>query len=97
MSIISDSPPLTSREQWLISQIAEHSRKLDALLGKPIPGHWTPIGQMRDPNTADDPVLARKLMKKMLQRAKRESGKLPFFWNEEPGDGLLDTDTVQMA
>lgn len=56
-----------------IEEVQEYVRFSDRLLGKPIPGRWTPIGQMRDPDTADDPVLARKLMKEMLDKAKRES------------------------
>jgi len=56
---------LSKEEQENIQDIAELNAIYDLMLGKPIPGEWLPWGPKRDPDTAEDPEVARKLLNQM--------------------------------
>lgn len=56
---------LNKEEQENIQDISELNAIYDLMLGKPIPGEWLPWGPKRDPETAEDPEVARKLLKQM--------------------------------
>lgn len=56
---------LSKEEQENIQAIAELNAIYDLMLGKPIPGEWLPWGPKRDPDTAEDPEVARKLLNQM--------------------------------
>lgn len=56
------------------------AQRIDRLYGKIMPFCYSPTGPMRDPETADDPALARKLLKEQ-----EASGGV-----EPPAPGLTD-------
>ena len=56
---------LSKEEQENIHDIAELNAIYDLMLGKPIPGEWLPWGPKRDPDTAEDPEVARRLLNQM--------------------------------
>jgi hypothetical protein len=52
---------IEEKEYW--KNIKVQMESTDKLLGKAIIGKWCPTGPIRDPDTADDPKLAKKLIK----------------------------------
>lgn len=72
---------LSKEEQENIQDIAELNAIYDLMLGKPIPGEWLPWGPKRDPDTAEDPEVARKLLKKMEDF---QMGTVSFSINDTP-------------
>lgn len=63
--------PLSPKDKKFIKETEALMVVTDKLLGKPILGCWSPLGQVRDPDTADDPKLARKLMKANINKYKK--------------------------
>ena len=62
---------LSPKDKKFIKETKALMEVTDKLLGKPILGCWSPLGQVRDPDTADDPKLARKLMKANINKYKK--------------------------
>ena len=51
------------KEHWDNTKLV--MERADKLLGKPIIGTWCPTGPVRDPDTADNPKLAKELLKNL--------------------------------
>ena len=64
MKIVNNST-LSKEEKECIKKVSIQMEFLDKLLGKPILGTWCPTGPIRYPDTADDPELANKLLKRV--------------------------------